>query len=126
MWSPELNAKLLALAQTKVAMYDAFISEMEQMSADEEYLQQHSYSLGSRPVRVLSTGYHGVHSLDPGRTMTAEQQQYQNRVASSQAKWLELSSNARQLFTDKSSEYLPFDQPEFVIDAIREVYSQSR
>jgi hypothetical protein len=30
------------------------------------------------------------------------------------------------LFTDKSSEYLPFDQPEFVIDAIREVYSQSR
>ena len=126
MWSPELNAKLLELAQTKVAMYDAFISEMEQMSADEEYLQQHSPSLGSRPVRVLSTGNHGVHSLAPGRTMTAEQQQYQNHVASSQAKWLELSSNARQLFTDKSSEYLPFDQPEFVIDAIREVYSQSR
>jgi len=27
-WSPELNAKLLEIAQTKVAMYDAFISEM--------------------------------------------------------------------------------------------------
>src|SRR5207248_11069002 len=28
MWSPELNAKLLELAQTKVALYDAYISEM--------------------------------------------------------------------------------------------------
>lgn len=43
-----------------------------------------------------------------------------------QARWLELSSNAKQLFTDKSSEYIPFDQPDFVIDAIREVYSQSK
>src|ERR1700726_2422435 len=33
MWSPELNAKLLELAQTKVVMYDAYISEIEQMPA---------------------------------------------------------------------------------------------
>ena len=29
-WSPELNAKVLEIAETKVAMYDAFSSEMEQ------------------------------------------------------------------------------------------------
>jgi hypothetical protein len=98
---------------------------MEQMPADEAYLQQHSHSLGSRPIRVLSTGYHGVHTLDPTGKLTAEQQQYQDGVARAQAKWLELSSNAKQLFTDKSSEYLPFDQPDFVIAAIREVYEQS-
>jgi len=125
MWSPELNARLLELAQTKVAMYDAFISEMEQMPADEAYLGQHSESLGSRPIRVLSTGYHGVHTLDPSRTLTAEQQQYQDGVSRAQAKWLALSSNAKQLFTDKSSEYLPFDQPDFVIAAIREVCDQT-
>jgi pimeloyl-ACP methyl ester carboxylesterase len=126
MWSPELNAKLLELAQTKVAMYDSYISEMEQMPEDETYLQQHSRSLGSRPIRVLSTGNHGVHSLDPSRPPDPEQQKYEAEVARQQAKWLELSSNARQLFTDKSSEYIPFDQPDFVVDAIREVYSQSR
>jgi len=125
MWSPELNAKLLELAQTKVAMYDAYISEMEQMPEDETYLQQHSRSLGSRPIRVLSTGNHGVHSLDPSRPPDPEHQKYEEEVAHEQAKWLELSSNARQLFTDKSSEYIPFDQPSFVIDAIREVYSQN-
>jgi pimeloyl-ACP methyl ester carboxylesterase len=126
MWSPELNAKLLELVQTKVAMYDSYISEMEQMPVDETYLEQHSRSLGSRPIRVLSTGNHGVHSLDPSRPPDPEQQKYEEEVAREQAKWLELSSNARQLFTDKSSEYIPFDQPSFVVDAIREVYTQSK
>src|SRR5207248_8603827 len=81
MWSPELNAKLLELAQTKVAMYDAYISEMEQMPTDETYLQQLRYSLGSRPILVLSTGNHGVHRLDPARPKSMEQQKYQEQVA---------------------------------------------
>jgi pimeloyl-ACP methyl ester carboxylesterase len=126
MWSQELNAKLLELAQTKVAMYDAYISEMEQMPEDETYLQEHSRSLGSRPIRVLSTGNHGIGALDPARPQNAEQQKYEQGVARAQAKWLELSSNAKQLFTDKSSEYIPFDQPSFVVDAIREVFTQGQ
>ena len=31
----ELNAKLLEIAQTRVAIYDAYLSEMEPMPADE-------------------------------------------------------------------------------------------
>ena len=126
MWSPELNAKLLELVQTKVAIYDAYISEMQQMPVDERYLGEHSRPLGSRPIRVLSTGNHGVHLLDTSHPLDPERQKYEERVASEQAKWLELSSNARQLFTDKSSEYIPFDQPSFVVDTIREVYTQSK
>lgn len=126
MWSPELNAKLLELVQTKVAMYDSYISEMEQVPVDEAYLEHHSPSLGSRPIRVLSTGKHGVHSLDPARPLDPEQQRYQQEVAREQARWLKLSSNAKQLFSDKSSEYIPFDQPSFVVDAIRDVYTQSK
>ncbi len=125
-WSPELNAKLLEIARTKVAMYDAFMSEMQQMPADEAFLEQHNRSLGARPIRVLSTGNHGVHALDPGRPKDAQQQAYQDEVARAQAKWLENSSNAKQLFTDKSSEYIPFEQPDFVVDAIHDVYRQSK
>ncbi len=126
MWSPQLNAKLLELAQTKLAMYDTYISEMEQMPEDEAYLAQHQRSLGARPIRVLSTGNHGVPSLDPTRPVDPEHQKYEEEVARAQAKLLALSSNAKQLFTDKSSEYIPFDQPSFVVDAVREVYAQSR
>jgi pimeloyl-ACP methyl ester carboxylesterase len=126
MWSPQLNAKLLELAQTKLAMYDAYISEMEQMPEDEAYLAQHRRSLGARPLRVLSTGNHGVHFLDSTRPEDPQHQKYEQDVERAQAKWLELSSNARQLFTGKSSEYIPFDEPGCVVDAIREVYSQSK
>ena len=126
MWSPELNAKLLELAQTKVAMYDAYISEMEQMPQDETYLEKHSRPLGSLPIRVLSTGNHGIHALDQAHPLNAEQQKYEQGVAREQAGWLELSSNAKQLFTDKSSEYIPFDQPSFVVDAIHEVFAQGQ
>jgi pimeloyl-ACP methyl ester carboxylesterase len=62
-WSPELNAKVLQIAQTKVAMYDAYSSEMEQTASDETYLQRHRRSLGSRPIRVLTSGNHGVGHL---------------------------------------------------------------
>ncbi len=126
MWSPDLNAALLTLAQTKTTMYDAFMSEMEQMPADEAYLEQHKLFLGTRPVRVLTTGNHGVHALEPGQAKDARQQAYQDRIARAQAKWLEASSNAKQLFTDKSSEYIQFDQPDFVVGAIRETYTQSK
>jgi pimeloyl-ACP methyl ester carboxylesterase len=54
MWSAELNARLLELVQTKVAMYDSYISEMEQMPTDETYLQHHSHPLGSRMVSTRS------------------------------------------------------------------------
>jgi pimeloyl-ACP methyl ester carboxylesterase len=126
MWSPQLNAKLLELAQNKLAIYDAYISEMEQVPEDETYLEQHRRSMGSRPIRVLTTGNHGVHSFDPSRPLDPERQRYQEEVAREQAKWLELSSNARQLFTDKSSEYIPFDHPGFVVDAVREVWSYGK
>jgi len=126
MWSPELNAKLLELAQTKLAMYDAYISEMEQMPQDETYLEKHSRPLGSLPIRVLSTGNHGIHALDQAHPLDAEQQRYEQNVAREQAGWLGLSSNARQVFTDKSSEYIPFDQPSFVVDAIHEVFAQGQ
>ena len=122
-WSPALNAKLLQLAQTKVAMYDAYISEMEEFPGDEVYLQQHRQSLGSRPIRVLTSGNHGVHSL---RTLSAEELKYEHEVALAQGKWLQLSSNAKLVIADHSSEYIQFDQPDLVTEAIREVLTQSK
>ena len=125
-WSAELNASLLQIAQSKVAMYDDFISEMEQMPANEAYLKEHSRSLGSRPVRVISTRNHGIAFLDETHSKDAAEEKYQEEVARAQAKWLEMSTNAKQVFPDNSSEYVPFDQPGVVVDTIRDVYAQSK
>src|SRR6266566_5176459 len=125
-WSPELNAKLLEIAQTKVAMYDAYLSEMEQTASDEAYLQQHRRSFGSRPIRVLTSGNHGVGHLERKPPDTPERIKYQQEITRAQARWLGLSSNAKQIFARNSSEYIQFDEPETVINAIREVYDQSK
>jgi pimeloyl-ACP methyl ester carboxylesterase len=125
-WSPALNASLLHIAETKVAMYDAYISEMEQMPWDERWLQQHRRSLGSRPIRVLTTGNHGVGHLPSSDAHDPKQLEYEHQVAVAQSHWLELSSNAKQIFTPRSSEYVQLDQPDAVVSAIRDVYEQGR
>jgi formylglycine-generating enzyme required for sulfatase activity len=124
-WSPQLNAVLLHLAQTKVAMYDAYISEMEEVPRDEAYLKQHRRSLGSRPVIVISTGNHGVGSLARLRAPTLEHLRYEYENALAQSRWLRLSSNSKQIFATKSSEYVQFDEPNTVVEAIRQAYESS-
>jgi pimeloyl-ACP methyl ester carboxylesterase len=124
-WSPELNAALLELAQHKVALYDAYISEMEEMPRDELYLQQHRRSFGSRPIRIITTGNHAVGTL--GRSPTSlKHLKYEYEIALAQARWLDLSSNAKQVFTRNSSEYAQFDEPTVVVDAIREVFDHGK
>lgn len=119
-WSPELNAKLFEIAQSKIAMYDAFASEMEQMTRDEDYLVQHRRSFGSRPIRILTSGNHGVPAG------AADRAKYEDGITKAQARWLALSSNSKQIFAHSNTEYIQFDDAETVISAIRDVYEQAR
>jgi pimeloyl-ACP methyl ester carboxylesterase len=125
-WSPELNAKLLEIAETKVAMYDAYSSEMEQTASDETYLQQHRRSFGSRPIRVLSSGNHGVGHLESKPPDTPKHLKYERETTLAQARWLALSTDSKQIFARNSSEYIQFDKPEIVINAVRDVYDHAR
>ena len=125
-WSPELNAKVLEIAQTKLAMYDAYASEMEQTASDETYLQQHRRSFGSRPLRVLTSGNHAVGHLETKPPDTPKHLKYEQEITLAQARWLGLSSNAKQIFAHNSSEYIQFDEPETLINAVREVFDQAR
>ena len=125
-WSPELNAKLLELAQHKVAMWDAIISEMEQMPADEIWLQRHRRTLGSTPIRILTSGNHGVGHLDRPPEPTIDQLKYEYDRAVAQSKWLALSTDAKQIFVKGSSEYIQFDRPAVVVDTVKEVVEIGR
>ena len=125
-FSPELNAALMKIAQSKVALYDAALSEWEQMSMTEAWLQQHNRSLGSRPIRVLTTGNHAVHFLPAPNAHDPKHLEYEHQIGLAQARLLTLSSNAKQIMVPNSSEYVQFDAPGAVVDAIHEVYDQSR
>jgi pimeloyl-ACP methyl ester carboxylesterase len=125
-WSVELNAKLLDLTQHKIAMWDSIISEMEQMPADEVWLQEHRRTLGNTPVRILTSGNHGVGHLDRPPPVSLDQLKYEYDRAKAQSRWLTLSTDAKQLFARQSSEYIQFDDPDLVVETVREVAGKSK
>jgi pimeloyl-ACP methyl ester carboxylesterase len=124
-WSPGLNAEILQLAKTKLAMYDAYISEMSEVPADELWLQRHRRSFGSLPIRVLTSGNHGVGHLDAKPPDTPQHLEYEKENTLAQARWLTLSSDSKQIFVRNSSEYIEFDQAATMIAAVREVYDKA-
>jgi pimeloyl-ACP methyl ester carboxylesterase len=125
-WSAALNAKLLEIARTKTAMWDADISEMHETPGDEIWLVEHRRSLDDRPVRIITTGNHAVTDLTKRRPISLAHLKYEYDVAVAQAKWLDLSTDARQIFTTNSSEYVQFDEPEVVEGAVRGVWEIAR
>lgn len=125
-WSPALNDALMHVARTNVAMYDADISEMAYMNWDEDYLAKHARPLGARPIRVLTSGNHGIGRLPvPAALQTPEHAADERLFNQAQARWLTLSSNAKQIFVPNSSEYIQFDAPDVVVNAVRDVYDES-
>jgi pimeloyl-ACP methyl ester carboxylesterase len=124
-WSAELNARLMHIGRHNVAMWDADISEAKNIPAGEIWLQQHRRDLGNTPIRILSTGHHGIHDLTKPPPVSLEQLKYQYDTALAQSRWLTLSSDAKQIFVQNSSEYIGFEQPDAVVDAVRELVDKA-
>ena len=124
-WSPELNAKLIDISGHNVAMWDADISEAKNIPAGEVWLQQHRRNLGNTPVRILSTGHHGIHDLTKPWPTSIDDLKYQYDKALAQSRWLTLSSDSKQIFVQNSSEYIGFEQPDAVVDAVREIHDKA-
>jgi pimeloyl-ACP methyl ester carboxylesterase len=120
-FSNELNAVLLHFARTQRPLYDAMISEMEAMPADETYLQQHLTSFGSRPIRVLTTWHFGRPPSSPA-SVHSSRMAFEHDSSLAQGSWLRLSTNSRQIFDyDVSRQYIQLDDPHVVLQAIHEV-----
>jgi len=102
-WSDALNSVLAQAVHTRADLSDAANAELEQIPADEFWLQEHRKSLGSRPVRVITAAQHKPETI------------------AAQARLLEVSSNAKQILARNSrNAYVQFDEPQLVLDAIAE------
>ncbi len=126
MFSPVLNAAILHTARTKLALYDEVISEMAEMPADETYLLTHLHALGSRPVRILTAQNHFYDTSKTPEALHREHLAFEHQHAATQARWLSLSTDSKQILAYRSGHYIELDQPDVVIDAIRDVVNRSR
>lgn len=106
-WSDSLNATLAREVHTRPELSDAANAELEQIPGDEEWLREHRKSLGSRPIRVVTWAQHKPETI------------------SAQALLMSPSSNARQILAVHTrGAYMQFDEPQLVIQAIREAAGQ--
>jgi hypothetical protein len=123
-FSPELNAVLEDALARKVPIWDTLVSEIEQIPNDSAYLKEHRTSFGSRPVRIITANFfeNAPATTSAGRL---EQMRVSYFEALAQSKLLDLSSNAKQIFSD-TGVLVHFDKPELVTETIREVWQQSK
>jgi len=91
------------------------------MPADEIWLQEHQRRLGSTPVRILTSGNHGVGHIDRPPPVSLDQLKYEYDRALAQSRWLTLSTDSKQLFASHSSEYIQFDDPDLLIETVRQI-----
>jgi pimeloyl-ACP methyl ester carboxylesterase len=117
-WSPELNAVVLHIADTRVALYDTVISEMQQMPADAKWLERHRRSFGSRPVRVLTAENHFYDDDMTPPALHSKHFAYEHDWVRAQRRLLSLSTDSKQTLVRGSGHYIQFDRPEVVIHAI--------
>ena len=125
-WSPQLTAAVLYIANTRVALYDAVISEIQEMPADANWLERHRRSFGRRPIRVLTAQNHSGDNAATPPALHRKHVEAEHDWARTQRRLLSLSSDSRQVLVPKSGHYIQFDQPEIVIDAILSEMSDPR
>ena len=102
-WSAAVNAALADAVHARPDLSDTANAELEQIPIDELWLRQHRRSLGSKPVRVITAAQHRPETI------------------AAQARLLEVSSDAKQILARHSrNAYVQFDEPELVIQAIKE------
>lgn len=121
-FSAELNDRMVRTMSTKLEMWQALLSGVDQRPADKKYLQAHRRSLGSRPLRIILAAY----EIPPtSRLPAAERIKFNEGFRKAGANLLNLSSNSKLIATE-SGAFVQFEKPEIVMDAIRDVYDRSK
>jgi len=96
----------------------AEMSAMEESTAEVRAMRITSF--GSLPLSVLSAGiYYPTPSLSD-----TENQQFQSEWQTLQTELVALSSDSKQVIAEQSGHTIQFDQPDLVVDAVREMVAQ--
>jgi pimeloyl-ACP methyl ester carboxylesterase len=129
MFSTQLNDQLLDEVLKSDRQYVASASEIGNVAPDGEtitYLRTERRSFGNRPVRIITALNHNYDTAqtpaDVRRKDAAEESLHQQ----TQALFLSLSSDSKQLLAPESGHYIQFDEPALVLGAIRDVVNRSR
>jgi len=118
---PEVETQRAAIYSHTRSMY-SYADEISAIAVSMEQLRAAPMRLGDKPLIVLTHGMKEVnHAGSPEGADQGEQ-----AWAELQADLARRSSSGKQIIAEKSGHYIQFDQPDLVIDAIRQVVEATR
>lgn len=124
-WSSALNSSLADAVNTRPELSDAANDELAEIPGNELWLREHRKSLGSKPVRVITALQNYSDTADTAADVRARHERFNRDMIDEETALLGLSSNAKQIFaTHSRNTYVQFDEPQLVMQAIREAASR--
>jgi pimeloyl-ACP methyl ester carboxylesterase len=124
-FSTGLNAALLRLIASKPALWDAIIAEHETWWQDDAWLRDHRTSFGSKPLRLMTADHHITDRPGATNAQRAEHEIFNRERKRFQGGLLHLSTDAARIYVDTGA-FIELDQPDLVVDTIRDVWTRSR
>jgi pimeloyl-ACP methyl ester carboxylesterase len=118
---PEVEAERAAIYSHTRSMY-SYADEISAIAVSMEQLREAPMRLGDKPLIVLT---HGMKEANQAGS-PEEADQAEQAWAELQADLARRSSSGKQIIAEKSGHYIQFDQPDLVIDAIRQVVEATR
>jgi pimeloyl-ACP methyl ester carboxylesterase len=118
---PEVEAKRAAIYSHTRSMY-SYADEISAIAVSLEQLRAGPMRLGDKPLIVLT---HGMKEASNAGSPEGVEQAAQ-AWAELQTDLARRSSSGRQIIAERSGHYIQFDQPDLVIDAIRQVVEATR
>ena len=122
--SREWSEELLYL-QTQSKHTNAFVSEQDSLPHSKAQVRT-AGKLGDRPLIVLTAAKRWESSEDPLLTKEQQEEQYRLWVHELQSEEARLSTRGKQVLVPDSGHMIPFERPDAVVSAIREVWSAAK
>jgi pimeloyl-ACP methyl ester carboxylesterase len=118
---PEVAAERLAVYSHTRSMY-SYADEISAIAASMGQLRAAPMRPGDKPLIVLTRGMKEATQAGSSEGADLGEQAW----AELQADLVRRSSSGRQIIAERSGHYIQFDQPDLVIDAIRQVVEATR
>ena len=123
--SPDLVDEQAAISSHRKNIY-AVADETSSLEESFDENRAAPMSLGDKPLIVLTAGPLPLEVLTSGGLSQEQARQIDELHSESQAELTQRSQNAKQIIAEDSGHYIHVEQPDLVVDAIREVVEAAR
>lgn len=123
-WMPENLVREERYLSLQPKYVEAIVSEAEFVFTESADKARAAGNIGDKPLIVLSAGQNELLNNIPRGAPRKELEDFIGAMKQLQVQEAHLSTHGRQVVVPDSGHMIPFERPDAVVDAVREVYTE--